>query len=60
MNKLVDDMCHPFFEKNPGFVLVDGILHAIVEKDPPTTVKKFVRYNLPKIMKELTGKRKHE
>lgn len=39
-------------------VLVDGILHGMVEKDPPESLRKFVKYNLPKIVKEIARKRK--
>ena len=59
MNKLIDDVCHPLFNENAGFILVDGLLHGIVEQDPPTTVRKFMRYSLPKILKELTRKQKN-
>jgi hypothetical protein len=51
-------VCHPFFKENLGFILVDGILHGMVEKDPPERFGKFVRYNLPQIVKEITRKRK--
>lgn len=59
LNSLIDDVCHPFFKENPSFILVDGILHGMVENDPPESFRKFVRYNLPKIVKEVTRKRKH-
>jgi ATP-dependent RNA circularization protein (DNA/RNA ligase family) len=58
LNSLIDDVCHPFFNENPGFILVDGILHGMVEKDPPESFRKFVRYNLPQIVKEIARKRK--
>jgi hypothetical protein len=58
LNKLIDDVCHPFFKENPGFILVDGILHGLIEKDPPESFRKFVRYNLPKTVKEITRKQK--
>jgi hypothetical protein len=51
-------VCHPFFKENPGFILVDGILHGLIEKDPPESFRKFVRYNLPKTVKEITRKQK--
>jgi hypothetical protein len=34
-------------------LLVDGLLHAIVEQNPPVTIRKFIKYNLPKLMKQL-------
>jgi hypothetical protein len=44
------------FQVNEGFMLVDGILHAIVEQNPPTTLRKFVKYSLPKIVEQSTRK----
>jgi len=58
LNKLIDGLCHPLFKTNKGFILVDGLLHTMVEKNPPTTVKKFIKYNLPKIVKQITEKSK--
>lgn len=58
LNKLIDGLCHPLFKTNKGFVLVDGLLHAMVEQDPPRTVKKFMKYNLPKIVEQITEKSK--
>jgi hypothetical protein len=58
LNNLIDDLCHPLFTENSGFILVDGVLHGLVEKDPPESFRKFVRYNLPRIVKEITRKRK--
>ena len=52
LNRLVDDLCHPFYKENQGFVLVDAVLHGLVEKNPPESVRKFLRYNLPTIVKE--------
>jgi len=60
LNKLIDSLCHPLFETNKGFMLVDGLLHAIVEKDPPRTVKKFIKYNLPGIMQQIGEKTSEE
>jgi hypothetical protein len=33
--------------------LVDGVLHGLVEQNPPQSVKKFIKYNLLAIMKEV-------
>lgn len=56
LNKLIDSLCHPLFKANKDFILVDGLLHAMVEQDPPRTVKKFIKYNLPKLLKEISRK----
>jgi len=60
LNRLVDDLCHPFFQENKGYVLVDGLLHAIVEQNPPVSIKKFVQYNVPELVrrKRKTTKKK--
>jgi hypothetical protein len=57
LNRLVDSVCHPLCETDRTFILLDGFLHALVEQDPPTTVKKFMRYSLPKIVKQFHEKR---
>ena len=57
LNKLIDSLVHPLSKENAGFMLVDGVLHGIVEQDPPASVRKFVKYNLPKIFEQSTRKR---
>jgi hypothetical protein len=49
---MIDDAVHPLYRINEGFVLVDGILHGMVERNPPQSVKKFIKYNLPLIIKK--------
>jgi len=58
LNKIIDSLCHPLFQTNEGFILVDGILHAMVEQNPPVTIQKFIKYNLPKILEESARKAK--
>jgi len=58
LNKIIDSLCHPLFQINEGFILVDGILHAMVEQNPPTTIQKFIKYNLPKILEQTAKKAK--
>jgi hypothetical protein len=53
LNYLIDDLLHPLYKVNEGFVLVDGVLHGLVEQNPPLSVKKFLTYNLPAVMKEV-------
>jgi hypothetical protein len=53
LNKIIDSLCHPLSKTNKGFILVDGLLHGIIEQNPPVTIKKFIRYNLPTIIKQL-------
>jgi len=47
LNAIVDSVFHPLAKRNPWFILLDGLLHAIMEEDPTTSVLKFVRYNTP-------------
>jgi hypothetical protein len=58
LNRLIDDLVHPFFNTNKGFIFVDGILHGLVEQNPALSVNKFVRYNLPELMKSKKNQRK--
>lgn len=39
LNKPIDSLCHPLFKTNEGFILVDGLLHGLVEQNPPITIK---------------------
>ena len=32
LNNLIDAVCHPHFKTNEGFILVDGLLHALIEQ----------------------------
>jgi hypothetical protein len=43
--------------KRTNDFLLDGFLHGLIERDPPETVRKFIKYNFPQIMKKLGGKR---
>ena len=52
LNKLIDSLYHPLFTTDQGYILVDSILHALVEQNPSTTTKKFIRYNLPKLLQK--------
>jgi hypothetical protein len=51
LNRLVDNIFHPLFHMNKGYVLVDGVLHGLVEQNPALSAEKFVRYSLPELMK---------
>ena len=47
LNKLVDDLLHPYFTDYPALIIADSLLHAIIEQDPKTSMRKSVRYNRP-------------
>ena len=52
-NKIIDSFMHPLARDNPWFWAFDTLLHAWVEQNPGVTVDKFMRYNLPKIAKQM-------
>jgi hypothetical protein len=54
LNKLIDATVHPLTRNDLPLWVVDGVLHGIVEQNPDVSVKKFVRYNVPKIIQQLT------
>ena len=58
INAIIDDVCHPFFAQDQAFRILDGLMHAIAEQDPPVSAEKFTQFNLPAIIKMLTKKRK--
>jgi hypothetical protein len=55
INYLIDDVVHPWYDENLGFIVVDEALHALVEQNPGVVAKKFLRYNLPEIVKRIVG-----
>ena len=60
LNKLVDGFVHPHARKDLFFWLVDGALHSLVEENPGEPIKKFVAYDAPEIIKQVSGQlRKH-
>lgn len=58
LNKTVDALLHPLARVDPWFLVIDGALHGLIERNSPETVVKFVQYNLPKLIAELLRKRK--
>jgi hypothetical protein len=53
LNRIVDTLAHPYFKRYPAMILVDGAVHALIERDVRTSILKFVKYNAPLIVKEL-------
>ena len=53
LNYVVDSLVHPLADRSVGFILVDEILHMVVERDPAISMQKFIRYNLPQLIKKL-------
>ena len=58
LNRLIDDIFHRHFSENVGFVIVDGLLHAVVERNPDESIRKFVRFNVPVLIREMARKRR--
>lgn len=57
LNKIIDSCFHPFFDEKKSFVILDGVVHALLEKDVPKSMGKFVVYNLPQLLKRSGRKR---
>jgi len=58
LNRLIDDVFHRRFSENVGFVIVDGLLHTVVERNPDESIRKFVRFNVPVLVREMARKRR--
>lgn len=50
-NKLIDRVFHPLFKENKGFVIIDGMMHFIVEQNPKSSTKKFIKYSLKHLLR---------
>jgi hypothetical protein len=57
LNKIIDSFIHPFFGKENSFIILDGAVHALLEKDVPKSAGKFIKYNLPQLLKRAGKKR---
>jgi hypothetical protein len=57
LNRIVDACLHPFFGKEKSFIILDGAVHALLEKDVPRSAGKFITYNLPQLLKSTGRKR---
>lgn len=57
LNKIIDAMFHRHFSKRPSLIFVDGLAHAIVENDPEESLRKFLKYGIPALLKG-TGRKK--
>jgi hypothetical protein len=57
MNEIIDSFCHPLFKGNPYVIILDAILHTIVEENPKSSAEKFVKCSAVTLLKELTQSR---
>jgi len=55
LNALIDSALHPLARRDGRFYVVDGILHGLVERNPPASIRKFIKYNLPPVLSQLGG-----
>jgi hypothetical protein len=55
---MVDALLHPLAKVDPWFLVLDGVLHGLIERNPSETVVKFIQHNLPTLISELSTKRK--
>jgi len=53
INKIIDRLLHPHFKRYPFLIIIDGLLHGLNEMDPATSLRKFLKYNAPELIKEL-------
>jgi hypothetical protein len=53
LNRLVDSLVHPFYDEDEVFRILDGVLHGFIEQDPRESLRKFVRYNGPAIVRKI-------
>ena len=60
LNKLIDSVIHPLAKEDPSLLILDGFLHSLVEQNPPLSVRKFLRYNLPRLVASLKKHKKGE
>ena len=59
INKLIDDLIHPHTKNYPVLILVGALLHALIEQDANTSLRKFVRYNAYPFLRQISRSTKH-
>ena len=52
-NAIIDSVVHPWADEHWGFVIVDGVLHALNEQDPVESFIKFLKFNAPELVKRI-------
>ncbi len=56
LNRMTDAVIHQLFKEKQGLRFLDGAIHFAIERNPKTSAKKFLKYNLPELIKELLKK----
>jgi hypothetical protein len=59
LNRAIDSLIHPLSKRNPTLIVLDVILHSLVEQKPTETAAKFIGYSLPQLIDELTKSKDH-
>lgn len=55
VNKLIDSCLHPFARQKAQILILDGLIHALVEQDPLRSASKFLAYSMPRLVSQLGG-----
>lgn len=55
-NKLTDILLHGYFKDSAWAVLADSCVHFLIEQNLGMSCRKFLRYNLRPLIKEVTRK----
>jgi hypothetical protein len=50
---MVDALQHLLAKVDPWFLVLDGVLHGLIERNPSETVVKYVQHNLPTLVADL-------
>jgi hypothetical protein len=53
INAIIDSLLHPWIDRYPWLISVDSLLHALNEGNPEESLRKFMKYNLPKVLEEI-------
>jgi len=53
LNGLIDDLLHLHAKERPRLILIETLLHALMESNPRRTAKRFLTYNLPELIEEI-------
>ena len=53
MHQMINVLLHRHFDKNPGAIFFDGVLHALVDSQPDKILQRFLTHNLKPLMVEL-------
>jgi hypothetical protein len=58
LNRLIDAVLHPISKQHPEILILDGLLHGIVERNPAESIQKFIYYNNPKLLAHMIRNKK--